>query len=56
MGGRLVLMQTDTSGAETVIVLEKRFQFIKLSGFEVIQGLPVIGLSQKFGAGSRPRH
>ena len=56
VGRRLVLMQTETSSAETVIVLEERFQFIKLTGFEAIQGLPVIGLSQKFGAGSRSSH
>src|SRR4029077_13612496 len=56
VGARLVLMQPEASGAETLIALEKRFQFIKLSGFEVIQSLPVMSVSQKIGAGSRPSH
>ena len=50
VGGRLVLMQPETNGAEAVVVLEQRFQFIELPGFEVIQSLPVIGLSQKISA------
>jgi hypothetical protein len=55
MGARPMLMQPETGSAEAVIVLQESFQFLELPGFEVVQGLPVIGLSRRCKLSGLPR-